>query len=76
MTVRIDSTVRLNAYVIIAGAVWRGVQHGMQRARKHVAEPTEEAVVEAIYDAVMCELDCVLDFSEGGCGGCCHDRNH
>lgn len=75
MTFRIDGTVRLDAYAIIADAVWRGVQYGMQRARKYTAEPTEEAVIEAIHDAVMCELDCVLDFPEGGCGGCCHDGN-
>ncbi len=59
---RVQSTVRVNAYVVIARAVEEGVAAGYRRAHKYTETPTEETIRNDIEDRVMgCLLD-VLDF--------------
>ena len=62
--VKIDTTVRINAYSILDDAVEVAVRYGYQRAHKHTETPAEADIVEAIHSAVMTALTEVLIFSE------------
>ena len=62
--VKVQATVRVRAYPLIADAVEHALVYGWNRAHKHTSTPSEEAIMEALEQAVMNALCEVLDFGE------------
>lgn len=61
--VRINSSVRLDAYRIIADAVEQGIQWGLQHARKHIdGDPGDDVLAECLERDIMNELCEILEF--------------
>lgn len=64
-TMKVGSSVRVNAFLVIAEAVDRGINWGWQHAHKHVEDPGETAIKESLYNDIMNELCEVLRFDDG-----------
>lgn len=62
--VEVKEAVRVNAYRVIADAVWSGIGWGWQHAHKHTDQPGEHHIKERLYNDIMDELCEVLEFDD------------
>lgn len=59
MGVKVDRTIRIDAYAVLSRAVEEGVAYGWNRAHKHVDTPEPDCIKDQIETAVMsaiCEV--------------------
>jgi len=59
---KINATIKVNVYEIVARAVEEGVAQGYRRAHKYTTKPTEEGLCQDIAQAVTGALCDVLRF--------------
>jgi hypothetical protein len=59
---RLQASVKINAYRVIDDAIDRAVRHGYNRAYKHTDNPSESLTIQEIHRAVMNELCEILNF--------------
>lgn len=60
MRVKVNATVRINAYDVISSAIEAGVNYGLNRAYKHTDKPDRGTIYACIERAVSDELFGVL----------------
>lgn len=60
---RLDASMRLKAYDIVADAVDQAVSYGWTRAHKHTNEPDECTICDCIFEAVTSALCEIIDFN-------------
>lgn len=61
---KVDATIRVRTYSVLADRLEVAVAAGYRRAHKHTDKPDEAAICEAIHRYVMDALCEVLDFGE------------
>lgn len=61
---KVQSTIRLDAYAVIERAVEEGVATGYRRAHKHSESPTEDWILETVGNAVMSALSEVIRWED------------
>jgi SpoU rRNA methylase family enzyme len=62
--IKINSSIRINAYEIITRAVEEGVQYGYNRAHKHTNKPSKDLLFNEIESAVMNSICEVILFDD------------
>ena len=60
--VKVDATVRVNAYNILSSAIGDAVERGYRRAHKHTDKPEQDGIVGNIYNEVMSAISDILMF--------------
>ena len=60
---KIDASVKINAYAVIERAVEEGVSYGYMRAHKHTDTPNPDEIKTEIENAVMNSLSDVLIYN-------------
>jgi hypothetical protein len=61
---KLQASVKINAYRVIDDAVDRAVGYGYRRARKYSENPSEDHFIQEIHRAVMNELCEIFDFND------------
>lgn len=59
-----DTSVRVDAYAVVARAVEEGASYGVRRAFKHTDKPEQNYIAQEVESAIMNALCEVLKFSE------------
>lgn len=62
--VKVNATVKINAYGIISDALLNAITAGVYRAYKHNDKPTEDHIADQVHNYVMNELSELLDFGD------------
>ncbi len=58
----IETTIKIDGYLVIQRAVEEGVAYGVRRSHKHTDHPTEDQISTEVENAVMNEICEVLQF--------------
>lgn len=63
--IKVNATVRLNAYAVISDHLEPTIMAGVNRVYKHSDNPSREQIAEEVHRYVMIELSELLDFGGG-----------